>query len=133
MSHSKSDHLFTMGLGHLQEHAHHWEASISALLFAAMPVHTEAVAGIVGQADILSALLAGSAFLVYCKAARSMYVADSTLLSIAEALVAAQISQNISKISTWHTESAHGSGRLIYSMNFQVYSCILGVWKHGRQ
>ncbi|KAK9815977.1 hypothetical protein WJX74_001822 [Apatococcus lobatus] len=44
------------------------EAAISALLFAVHPVHTEAVAGVVGQAELLSALLSGCAFLLYCRA-----------------------------------------------------------------
>ena len=47
-----------------------WEAGIAALLFAVHPVHTEAVAGIVGQAELLSALCASLAFLVYCRAAQ---------------------------------------------------------------
>ena len=44
------------------------EAAISALLFAVHPVHTEAVAGVVGQAELLSALLSGCAFITYRQA-----------------------------------------------------------------
>lgn len=46
-----------------------WEAIMAAGLFAAHPIHTEAVAGVVGQAELLCALLAITALLVYCAAA----------------------------------------------------------------
>lgn len=46
------------------------EAFIAALLFASHPIHTEAVAGIVGHAELLSAALAMLALLVYMAAAR---------------------------------------------------------------
>lgn len=41
---------------------------LAALLFAAHPVHTESVAGIVGRADLLCALFFQLSFLTYCKA-----------------------------------------------------------------
>ncbi|KAL6101187.1 tmtc4 [Pungitius sinensis] len=41
---------------------------LAALLFAAHPVHTESVAGVVGRADLLCALFFQLAFLTYCKA-----------------------------------------------------------------
>ncbi|KAM8858350.1 protein O-mannosyl-transferase TMTC4 isoform 1-T1 [Synchiropus picturatus] len=41
---------------------------LSALLFAAHPIHTESVAGIVGRADLLCALFFQLSFLTYCKA-----------------------------------------------------------------
>ncbi|XP_038615234.1 protein O-mannosyl-transferase TMTC4 isoform X1 [Tachyglossus aculeatus] len=41
---------------------------LAALLFAAHPVHTECVAGIVGRADLLCALFFLLSFLGYCKA-----------------------------------------------------------------
>uniref|UniRef100_A0A8C1Q765 dolichyl-phosphate-mannose--protein mannosyltransferase n=1 Tax=Cyprinus carpio TaxID=7962 RepID=A0A8C1Q765_CYPCA len=41
---------------------------LAALFFAAHPVHTESVAGIVGRADLLCALFFQLSFLVYCKA-----------------------------------------------------------------
>ncbi|XP_051998286.1 protein O-mannosyl-transferase TMTC4-like isoform X2 [Xyrauchen texanus] len=40
---------------------------LAALFFAAHPVHTESVAGIVGRADLLCALFFQLSFLVYCK------------------------------------------------------------------
>eukprot|EP00803_Ostreobium_quekettii_P011106 evm.model.scf_344.3 EVM.evm.TU.scf_344.3 scf_344:28738-43688(+) len=46
----------------------HWEAALAATLFGLHPVHTEAVAGIVGQAELLSALLSISALLWYLHA-----------------------------------------------------------------
>lgn len=45
------------------------EACIAALLFAAHPIHTEAVAGIVGHAELLSAALALLALMAYMSAA----------------------------------------------------------------
>ncbi|XP_043104212.1 protein O-mannosyl-transferase TMTC4 isoform X2 [Puntigrus tetrazona] len=41
---------------------------LAALFFAAHPVHTESVAGVVGRADLLCALFFQLSFLVYCKA-----------------------------------------------------------------
>nr|XP_020754264.1 transmembrane and TPR repeat-containing protein 4 isoform X3 [Odocoileus virginianus texanus] len=43
---------------------------LAALLFAVHPVHTECVAGVVGRADLLSALFFMLSFLGYCKAFR---------------------------------------------------------------
>ncbi|XP_053978580.1 protein O-mannosyl-transferase TMTC2 isoform X2 [Hylaeus anthracinus] len=40
--------------------------AITGFLFAAHPIHSEAVAGIVGRADILACLLTLAAFLAYC-------------------------------------------------------------------
>ncbi len=45
------------------------EAALAAALFALHPVHTEAVAGIVGQAELLSAALALAAMLLYMRGA----------------------------------------------------------------
>lgn len=45
------------------------EALVAALLFAAHPVHTEAVAGIVGHAELLSCAVSITALLVYVAAA----------------------------------------------------------------
>ena len=45
------------------------EASLAALLFAAHPIHTEAVAGVVGHAELLSAALALLALMAYMSAA----------------------------------------------------------------
>ena len=45
------------------------EAFLAALLFAAHPIHTEAVAGIVGHAELLSAALALLALITYISAA----------------------------------------------------------------
>uniref|UniRef100_A0A8C5CJ61 dolichyl-phosphate-mannose--protein mannosyltransferase n=1 Tax=Gadus morhua TaxID=8049 RepID=A0A8C5CJ61_GADMO len=41
---------------------------LAALMFAAHPVHTESVAGVVGRADLLCALFFQLSFLTYCKA-----------------------------------------------------------------
>lgn len=40
--------------------------AIAGFLFAVHPIHSEAVAGIVGRADLLACLLTLSAFLAYC-------------------------------------------------------------------
>ena len=50
------------------------ESFIAALLFAAHPIHTEAVAGIVGLAELLSAAISLTALLAYIAAARSSAV-----------------------------------------------------------
>ena len=49
--------------------AHSLQAFLAALLFAAHPIHTEAVAGIVGHAELLSAALALLALMAYMAAA----------------------------------------------------------------
>ncbi len=43
------------------------EALLAAALFAAHPIHTEAVAGIVGHAELLASLLFLAALLVYMR------------------------------------------------------------------
>lgn len=48
------------------------EAFLAALLFAAHPIHTEAVAGIVGHAELLSAALALLALITYMSAAPAL-------------------------------------------------------------
>ena len=47
------------------------EAYTAAVLFAAHPIHTEAVAGVVGHAELVSAALALLALMVYLSAARA--------------------------------------------------------------
>ena len=44
------------------------EASLAALLFAVHPIHTEAVAGVVGQAELLCAALSILALMAYIAA-----------------------------------------------------------------
>lgn len=44
------------------------EGFLAALIFAVHPIHTEAVAGIVGQAELISAALSLLALLTYIKA-----------------------------------------------------------------
>jgi len=57
------------GSSHTHTQQHTLEACIAALLFAAHPIHTEAVAGIVGHAELLSAALALLALMAYMSAA----------------------------------------------------------------
>jgi len=57
------------GSSHAHTQQHTLEACIAALLFAAHPIHTEAVAGIVGHAELLSAALALLALMAYMSAA----------------------------------------------------------------
>ncbi|KAM4748733.1 protein O-mannosyl-transferase TMTC1 [Rhinophrynus dorsalis] len=52
-------------------------AVATALLFSAHPVHTEAVAGIVGRADVMSCLLFLLAFLSYIRSVESVSVQNS--------------------------------------------------------
>lgn len=53
--------------GWIQNHAPK-TSLLAALFFAAHPVHTESVAGIVGRADLLCALFFQLSFLTYCRA-----------------------------------------------------------------
>ncbi|XP_055917100.1 protein O-mannosyl-transferase Tmtc3 [Eupeodes corollae] len=46
---------------------------VSSLLFAVHPVHTEAVTGVVGRAELLSSIFFLGAFLCYAKAAKSIH------------------------------------------------------------
>ena len=52
-------------------------AFLASLLFATHPIHTEAVAGIVGRADLLCALFVFGSFLSYSKAIKSVENEDS--------------------------------------------------------
>lgn len=54
------------------------EALLAGLLFALHPIHTEAVAGIVGQAELLCAALSVLAFLAYMAAADGRWQALTT-------------------------------------------------------
>lgn len=51
-----------------------WEAFIASSLFAVHPVHTEAVAGVVGQAELWCAMFGLSALLVYLEASNKRQV-----------------------------------------------------------
>ena len=58
------------------------EALLAGLLFALHPVHTESVAGIVGQAELLCAALSVLALLAYMAAADGRYrVAPVTFMA----------------------------------------------------
>ena len=48
-----------------------WPALIAGLLFAVHPIHTEAVAGLVGRTELLSGIFFLAAFLAYHRAATS--------------------------------------------------------------
>lgn len=90
------------------------EPFIAAILFALHPVHTEAVAGIVGQAELLCALLSICAILCYLTAAEGRansllahwgFVAAAILLGWAAAL-AKEI--GITVVSACPTATAFG-------------------------
>lgn len=51
-------------------HASDIEAFVSAAIFAVHPVHTEAVTGVVGRADLLSAIFCLCSYLSFARAAR---------------------------------------------------------------
>ena len=58
--------------------------AIAGLLFAVHPIHSEAVAGIVGRADLLACLFTQTAFLAYtthCEQTRSLLPLVLTLVS----------------------------------------------------
>ncbi|CAI8032112.1 Protein O-mannosyl-transferase TMTC3, partial [Geodia barretti] len=48
-----------------------WPALIAGLLFAVHPIHTEAVTGLVGRAELLSAIFFIGSLLAYNRAARN--------------------------------------------------------------
>ena len=58
-----------VGLKEPEQVSHRAEALLAGLLFALHPIHTEAVAGIVGQAELLCAALSILALLAYMAAA----------------------------------------------------------------
>ncbi|XP_051170754.1 protein O-mannosyl-transferase TMTC2 [Leptopilina boulardi] len=65
--------------------------AIAGLLFAVHPIHTEAVAGIVGRADLLACLFTQTAFLAYtahCDQTRSLLPLLFTLISAVLATLA---------------------------------------------
>ena len=55
----------------------HSSALLAALLFATHPIHTEAVAGIVGRADLLCALFVFGALLAYIHAVQTELLAST--------------------------------------------------------
>ncbi|XP_034241134.1 serine/arginine repetitive matrix protein 1-like isoform X2 [Thrips palmi] len=57
-------------------------AALAALLFAAHPVHTEAVAGVVGRADVLAGVFFLLSFLAYHDEWRAPRVGASVLLAV---------------------------------------------------
>ena len=57
-----------------------WPALIAGLLFAVHPVHTEAVAGLVGRTELLSGLFFIAAFLTYRQAAITPKTGESNYL-----------------------------------------------------
>ena len=59
-----------------------FEALVAAGLFASHPIHTEAVAGVVGQAELLCATFAVCAFLSYMRAADTRQLLQSQPLSL---------------------------------------------------
>lgn len=67
------------------------KASLSALLFAVHPVHVECVAGIVGRADLLAAILFFLSFHGYCKS-RMTFSATTATLHLLESILFAGLS-----------------------------------------
>ncbi|XP_035383911.1 protein O-mannosyl-transferase TMTC1 isoform X4 [Electrophorus electricus] len=66
-------------LMHTCEHCVFWsahQAFLTALLFAVHPIHTEAVSGIVGRADVLASMLFLLAFLSYIRSVPACGTAD---------------------------------------------------------
>jgi tetratricopeptide (TPR) repeat protein len=60
-----------------------WAALAGGLVFAVHPVHTEAVANIVGRAEMLSAIFVMTATIVYIRAARQGRISAGAVLVIA--------------------------------------------------
>lgn len=58
--------------GSLSNSQDYTESLVAAMLFAAHPIHTEAVAGVVGHAELLSAALGFAALLSYMYAAKQV-------------------------------------------------------------
>ncbi|KAL1140814.1 hypothetical protein AAG570_000742, partial [Ranatra chinensis] len=69
---------------------HYWKTPLlSSLLFAAHPVHSEAVAGIVGRADLLCAVFCFSSLLMYCRASDSNSVLETLSYTVFSTILAA--------------------------------------------
>ena len=58
------------------------EGLLAALLFAVHPIHTEAVAGIVGQAELLSAAMSILALLTYIRACLPGWASTTLLVEL---------------------------------------------------
>lgn len=99
------------------------EALLAGLLFAVHPIHTEAVAGIVGQAELLCAALSILAFMAY------MAAVDSR-------------SDNLKTLS-WHSVHAPAAGTdqssssvpglcIVYLVQAVQVTCLTPCAEHGR-
>jgi len=80
VAHQRQQRLTPAELPPAEQRACKREALLAALLFAAHPVHTEAVAGLVGHAELLSAAFFAAALLVYMQAG-----GDCGIYTVAEA------------------------------------------------
>lgn len=72
-----------------------WAALAGGLVFAVHPVHTEAVANIVGRAEMLTALFVLVAAMVYIRAGRQGRISAGAVLAIAACYAAACFSKEI--------------------------------------
>ncbi len=72
-----------------------WAALVGGLVFAVHPVHTEAVANIVGRAEMLTALFVLTATIVYIRAGRRGRISAAALLVIAACYALASFSKEI--------------------------------------
>lgn len=71
------------------------EAFVSTVLFAVHPVHTEAVTGVVGRADLLSAVFGMASYIAFSRAARKCATSYSLLaLSMVFTVLAAASKEN---------------------------------------
>ncbi|XP_012271235.1 transmembrane and TPR repeat-containing protein CG4341 isoform X2 [Orussus abietinus] len=62
--------------------------AVAALLFAVHPIHSEAVAGVVGRADVLACLLTLTAFLAYDNHCRETRPSGPLLLAVLSSILA---------------------------------------------
>jgi tetratricopeptide (TPR) repeat protein len=72
-----------------------WAALAGGLVFAVHPIHTEAVANIVGRAELLTALFVIIACMVYVRAVRSGRISAGAIAAIAVCYALASFSKEI--------------------------------------
>jgi tetratricopeptide (TPR) repeat protein len=72
-----------------------WAALAGGLVFAVHPVHTEAVANIVGRAEMLTALFVLTATIIYVRASRRNRISGAAVIVIAACYALASFSKEI--------------------------------------